>query len=401
MTTETAKIRYANIIPMKELDTKTKKLFPFTIYNHLRENSPVRLDSNRGCWDIFDYEDVHHILKNPAIFSSQRGVGDRKESLLFMDPPKHKQMRNLVNKAFTPKVVNELAGHIAEITNELLDDVANAKEMDVVSDLAGPLPVIVIAELLGLPTSDRKLFKEWSDALVKGSEVNTEEAFEAVMKERKTAIEQLTPYFKGIINERRIKSRNDLISLLLAAEIDGEKLSEEELLGFCILLLVAGNETTTNLITNTVRYITEDISVQQKLRENMALIPSAIEESLRFYPPVQAIGRIAKEEVVIGGKTIKAGSQVISWVASANRDESKFTDASKFIIDRKPNPHLSFGFGIHFCLGAPLARLEANISLEILLKRFSKIDVKTGTELEPIPSPFVFGVKNYPVTFKS
>jgi cytochrome P450 len=188
-----------------------------------------------------------------------------------------------------------------------------------------------------------------------------------------------------------------LISLLLAAEIDGEKLTEEELLGFFILLLVAGNETTTNLIANAVRYMVEDPDTQEQVRTNPSLVPNLVEETLRFYPPIQAIGRVAMEDVEIGGHTIRKGSQVISWVASANRDEQKFEQPDHFILERRPNPHLGFGFGIHFCLGAPLARLEANKALSILANSFPKLEKVEQVELEPIQSPFVFGVKSLPV----
>ncbi|ERI03931.1 cytochrome P450 [Aneurinibacillus aneurinilyticus] len=393
--------RYANIIPMKELDTKEKRLYPFPIYDKLREETPVRYDKERACWDIFRYDDVHLVLKNPKLFSSRRSQGEKRESLLIMDPPKHTQMRNLVNKAFTPKVIQELEPRIAEITNGLLDEVIPNTRMDMVYDVAGPLPVIMIAELLGVPARDRQLFKAWSDVLVKGPEVNTDEAFTSVMAEKRQASDELSDYFKDILVQRRRKRENDLISLLLDAEIDGEKLSEEELLGFCILLLVAGNETTTNLIVNAIRYMTEDVPLQAHLRAHPELLPHAIEETLRFYPPIQAIGRIATRDVEIGGQKVEAGSQVISWVAAANRDGRKFAEAARFVPTRKPNPHLGFGFGIHFCLGAPLARLEARIVLGILLHRCIDIEREEGALLHPIQSPFVFGVTHFPVRFRT
>lgn len=189
--------------------------------------------------------------------------------------------------------------------------------------------------------------------------------------------------------------------MLLAAEIDGQKLDDKELLGFSILLLAAGNETTTNLITNAVRRLTEDQGLQQQLHGDLELVPGFIEEVLRFYPPIQAIGRVAAQDVEVGGMQIKAGEQVVSWVASANRDEAKFTDPGTFIVDRKPNAHLSFGFGIHFCLGAPLARLEGQIVLRTLLERMKEIRFTAGSELSYIQSPFVYGVKEFPVTFIS
>lgn len=389
--------RYANLIPMKEIQSIQDRLFPFSIYNTLRKTTPVRYDQTRACWDVFRYEDVHYILKNPKLFSSNRGVGNKQGNILKMDPPKHTKMRNLINKAFTPKAVNELTQRIQDVTTFLLDQVKAKGTMDMIHDFAGPLPVIIIAELLGVPTKDRELFKTYSDILVAGAEDGSDEAFKVMMKKRQEGTMFLNGYFKEIIQERQRSPKDDFISLLLAAEIDGEKLTEEELLGFCILLLVAGNETTTNLIANAVRYMVEDTDIQEQVRTNLSLVPNLVEETLRFYPPVQAIGRMATEDVEIGGYTIRKGAQVISWVAAANRDEQKFAQPDRFMLERHPNPHLSFGFGIHFCLGAPLARLEAKVALSMLLTSFSKLERVEHVELEPIQSPFVFGVKSLPI----
>ncbi|AMM92663.1 cytochrome P450 [Peribacillus simplex] len=391
--------QYANLIPMREIDSNADQLFPFPIFNDLRQKSPVRYDESRSCWDVFRYEDVHFILKNPKMFSSERGSGTLQGSILTMDPPRHTKMRNLVNKAFTPKAVKDLTNKIEEVTLYLLDQVKEKGTMDLVHDVAGPLPVIIIAELLGIPTKDRDLFKTYSDVLVEGAKDNSSEAFQRMTQKRKEGNEFLKEYFKKIIKERTNNPEEDLISLLIEAKIDGEKLTEEELLSFCVLLLVAGNETTTNLITNAVRYMTEDKKIQEQARTNLPLIPKLVEETLRFYPPIQAIGRIAKEHVKVGGKTIQKGEQVICWVASANRDEQKFAEPNRFTLERKLNPHLSFGFGIHFCLGAPLARLEAEVALVTLLSTFSKLEDVKGTKLEAIPSPFVFGVKSLPLKF--
>ncbi|MGZ4163985.1 MAG: cytochrome P450, partial [Tumebacillaceae bacterium] len=241
--------------------------------------------------------------------------------------------------------------------------------------------------------------KEWSDTLVKGPDVNTDEAFAAVIAERQAAQKELNDYFGHIIEARRKQPQDDLVTALVNAEINDEHLTDQELKAFCSLLLVAGNETTTNLITNSIRYFTEDAEVQTQVRNNPDLIPSTVEEVLRYYPPIVAIGRIATKDVEIGGQLIKAGDTVVSWSGSANRDEAKFADPTRFIPDRKPNPHLGFGFGIHFCLGAPLARLEAQVALKIMLERLPNMQFVHGTELQPIPSPFVFGVKQYPITF--
>jgi len=392
--------RFASVLTMAELDTREKRLDPFPIFKQLRQTTPIRFDQTRNCWDVFRYEDVHSILKDPSVFSSKRAVAaQERESILTMDPPRHNQMRSLVNKAFTPKMINDLTPEITSITLELLEKVKNNGRMDLVKDFAVPLPVIVIAELLGVPVQDRHLFKEWSDILVKGPEANIDEAWNQMMQEKERAIKEMEVYFTDIIQLRRNEAKEDLISILLAAEIDGKKLTGFEVISFSVLLLAAGNETTTNLITNAVRRLTEDALLQKQLQEQTVLLPNFIEEVLRFYPPISAIGRIATKDVSIGGYQIKAGDQLVSWVASANRDENKFLKPEDFYIDRQPNPHLSFGFGIHFCLGAPLARLEAQIALNILLQECKGIQLEHGAELTPIPSPFVFGVKQFPVTF--
>ncbi|AJY76921.1 cytochrome P450 [Paenibacillus beijingensis] len=389
--------KYANMLIMPELDSAEKRLFPFDILSVLRKEAPVRYDRTRNCWDVFAYGDVHRVLKDSRTFSSVRGAAAG-QNLLFMDPPKHTQLRDLVNKAFTPKAIQELAPRIQSIAEQLLDQVTG-EEMDIVSDFATPLPVIVISELLGAPKEDRAHFKRWSDILVESAEDVSDEAFQKITEKRMGAMQELTLYFKSILELRAKQPQDDLISALLKAEINGEKLTERDLIGFCILLLAAGNETTTNLITNGVRIVTEQPSIHSELNLSPETIPSFIEEVLRYYPPIVAIGRIATENTEIGSQTVQAGDQIIIWVGAANWDESKFTDPDKFDLHRKPNPHLSFGFGIHFCLGAPLARLEGKIALQALLDRYNEIKLQTDQPLIPIPSSFVFGVKNYPITF--
>ncbi|MCZ0070397.1 cytochrome P450 [Bacillus sonorensis] len=392
--------RYANWIPMKEISSNEDQLFPFPIYNLLRKTSPVRYDQDRKCWDIFAYEDVQYVLKTPKLFSSKRGGDMEGKSILTMDPPRHTKMRAIVNKAFTPKTVKQLEAHIEEVTAFLLDEAKDKETFDMVEDLAGPLPVIIIAELLGVPTEDRRIFKHYSDILVSGAKDSSDEAIKQMNKQREEGSEFLRGYFKTIIEERKKDPKEDLISLLIQAEVEGERLTEDELLGFCTILLVAGNETTTNLIANAVRYLTEDPKTQETVRGDLSLVPHLVEETLRYYPPVQAIGRIAAQDTDIKGVTIPKGSTIISWVASANRDETKFDDPEAFRLDRKSNPHMSFGFGIHFCLGAPLARLEANTALSYLL-RHASIVREPSEKLEAIQSPFVFGVRRLPVRLLS
>lgn len=399
------KIRSGIMIPVQGIMTNEERLNPFAFFKNQRDSSPVRYDDNRDTWDVFVYEDVYRVLSDAATFSSDRYAILNPEaannvSLIAMDPPKHTSFRNIVNRAFTPKVVTDLAPRIEQITNELLDAIAGKGETELIEDLSGPLPVIVIAEMLGIPIADRRLFKEWSDKLVEVPNVQSEEALQQSMMEKGRVSQDLGAYFKKILDDRRENPGNDLITTLLQAEVDGERLNEGQLLSFCLLLLVAGNETTTNLITNAVRIFAEQPELQTQLREKPELIPSAVEEVLRYYSPVMSIPpRFATQDVELGGQLIKKGDQVIPWLASANRDEAKFPNADQFIMDRNPNPHLAFGWGVHFCLGAPLARLEAHIALKAIIERLPNIQFAAGMELQPITSTLVYGLKELHLTF--
>jgi cytochrome P450 len=268
-------------------------------------------------------------------------------------------------------------------------------QMDVVADLAYPLPVTVIAELLGIPTELREDFKRWSDAIVAGDESQSEEERKALYQE----IEGMYGYFTQVLKERREHPQNDLVSALLAAEVDGQRLSNMELLGFCGLLLVAGNETTTNLLGNMILCFDEIPGVVERLRNNRELVPAAIEETLRYYSPVKAMPRVAKTETMIGDQRIEPGQVIVAWIGSANRDETEFPDADRFNIEREPNRHIAFGHGIHFCLGAPLARLEAKVALNAMLDRLPGDWQLADAPLEMVKSFVVFGAKKLPMSW--
>ncbi|MEO8956652.1 MAG: cytochrome P450 [Ktedonobacteraceae bacterium] len=373
------------------VNTVDPRLNPYTRYKTMRESQPVYYNEMVRMWEIFCYNDVQRVLSEHATFSSEFiGGGPFGASLISMDPPRHRQLRTIVTQAFTPRTIAQLAPRVTAIVNELLDAVQEKGTMDVIDDFAYPLPVTVIAELLGIPPAERDRFRLWSNTLV-GSSPGSGGNPETEMRE----------YFLAMIEKRRKEPKNDLISALLAAQIDNEHLSMIEVLGFCFLLLVAGNETTTNLIGNAFICFDEHPEAWQQLLAEPALVPSAIEEVLRYISPVQSMFRVTTTDTVIGGQTIPAQSRLLAWIASANRDETQFPNADTFDIRRTPNRHIAFGHGIHFCLGAPLARLEAKIAFETIGQRLKNIQLTREVPLERTNSYFLYGIKHLPITFMS
>jgi cytochrome P450 len=377
-------------------------LDPFPHYRRMRDTAPVFHDEQSGSWHVFRYDDVQRALSEHATFSSRMGGDDPSEagqlfaaSLITTDPPRHRQLRSLVTQAFTPKAVDALAPRISHLTEELLDRLASTGTADLIAGLAYPLPVIVIAELMGIPSDDRDRFKQWSDVIVSQTRTGAESA-----DHHDTNVE-MAGYFLDLIERRRSRPGNDLISNLLSAEIDGQKLSVAELLGFCSLLLVAGNETTTNLIGNAVLSFAEEPGTIERLLAEPSLLPQAIEEVLRYRSPVQSMYRVTAADTTLGGLQVPAGVPLVAWIGSANRDERHFERPDRFDIDRGPSRHLAFGQGIHFCLGAPLARLEARIALQAVLSRLPGLTLTEGSRLERMDSTIVYGVKELPVSWQA
>jgi cytochrome P450 len=374
-----------------------QQLNPFPWYQTMRDSSPVTYNPDRWSWNVFTYDDVQRVLSDYAVFSSQFGGGRQDNSqpfaasMISTDPPRHRQLRALVTQAFTPRSVDALAPRITTIVSDLLDQVMARGHLDVVQDFGVPLPVTVIAEMLGIPVQDREQFKHWSDAVVAGAGEGAGMQGDATR--------QMAAYFMKMVEERRRHPGDDLISGLLAAEIDGQHLTLTELLGFGSLLLVAGNETTTNLIGNALLTFAEQPDVWPRLRAHPELIPQAIEEVLRYRSPVQSMFRVVTTDTEIHGQSLRAGSFMVAWIGSANHDAAQFPDPEHFDIDRSPNRHIAFGHGIHYCLGAPLARLEAKIALTAMLERFETVSLAPGVTLERQPSTIVFGVRNLPITF--
>jgi len=383
-----------------------QQLNPFPLYHTMRQTQPLYHDPQRGNWNVFRYDDVQRVLSEYTTFSSQFR---RKRTLSLLpsepfsaaiistDPPRHRQLRSLVTQAFTPRAVEALAPRITQIVQEHLDTVQPSGCMDVIHDLGYPLPVIVIAELLGIPSQDRARFKRWSDNAVQAANFGTNVDFKKFMSPE---MMEMGKYFMGIIDKRRKAPGDDLISGLLDASVDGKHLSQIELLGFCVLLLVAGNETTTNLIGNAMLSLAEQPESWQSLRARPELLPQAIEEALRYRSPVQSMFRIAIKDVKLYDQTIPANAPVVAWIGSANHDESVFPDAETFDIERTANKHIAFGYGIHFCLGAPLARLEARIGLGAMLERFQSFRLDPNAVIERQPSVVVYGLHSLPIEFE-
>jgi cytochrome P450 len=344
---------------------------PYPVYRRLRDDAPLYWAAETRTWVLSRYDDVSAALADPATYSSASGVFptppglDMTELFLPMlvmsDPPRHTQLRQLVSGAFTPHRVAALEQTVRAVVQELLDQTPSGDTWDFVSGFSGPLPAIVIADMLGVPREDHDLFRTWSTALVQSNPVRGE------MGPGLDAAAALYEYFAAFLAERRLCPQDDLMSTLVRAEVDGRYLSEEELLGFCFMLLVAGHEASTNLLSNGAALLAEKPEIREQLQEDPDLVPLAVEELLRYDSPVQGIGRTLTGEVDLYGEQMKPGESVLLLFGSANRDDRAFPDAEVFDIGRRPEPPVALGHGIHFCLGAPLARMETQIALEALL----------------------------------
>ncbi|MDJ0787304.1 MAG: cytochrome P450 [Myxococcota bacterium] len=383
---------------------------PYPIYSLLRTVRPhlemkVPGYDGPGVWLMTRYEDVHAILRDPR-FSADRTraplVRDNLERLpafvqqaagglrtmLVMDPPDHTRVRKLANKAFTPRRVEALRERTEAIVEERLDAIGDAERFDLIHDLAEPVPAIVIAELLGVPAEDHRQFREWSSALIRAlASPNVEDRVE----QSNQASQKIFGYLAAIIAERRKAPRDDLISALIAAQEEQDALTDAELLATSNLLLLAGHETTTNLIGNGMLALLREPDQLALLRAEPERIDTAIEELLRFDGPVQATVRVALEDVPLKGCVVPKGAMVLINIGAANRDPEVFAEPDRLDITRSPNPHLAFGFGTHFCMGAPLARLEGRIAFDALLRRFPRLSLVDETPAYR-PNPILRGL---------
>ena len=375
---------------------------PFPLYSALRRASPVLRVPKHDIWMLFDFESVRRALHDPGVFSSRASPpgGTPLDWLIFLDPPVHTKLRAIVMRTFTPRAVASLEPRIEALTHALLDGVIARGSMDVTEDFAAPLPLLVIAELLGVPAADRPRLSRWSDAILHLSDAifGGERAARAITAYR-AAKEEMQPYVQRKLAERRITPQDDLLTRLVEATVDGERLTEEDILNFFQLLLLAGSETTANLISNAMLCFIAYPGQLARLRAAPELLPSAIEEVLRFRTPVQMVFRSTTCDVELHRRVIPAGKLVLLLVGSANRDPKQFTDAGRFDITRTPNAHIAFGHGVHFCLGSALARLEAKVALSALLDRMQDLRLAGDGLWMPNSGLNVHGPRTLPIRF--
>jgi len=368
-------------------------LDPFSWYKQMRTTDPVSVDEQNRLCELFRYEEVRALLADPLLFSSRgmlTGVEEGEEaergSIMAIDPPRHNKLRALVAQAFTPRAIAKLTDTIRGIVNELLDASTTSGTLDVIRDLSLPLAMRVISRTLGVPLTQQADFERWIADAIGTSPEKAVAAWEA-----------LEGYMHGLLAQKRKEREDDLISTLLDAEVDGELLSDREIVGFCVLLLGTGFEPVQYFIGNLFLCLDEHPAARAQLWADPSLIPGTHEEVLRFRPVIHRIPRRVTRDTEICGKPLKAGYWVFAWLASANRDEEQWSNPEVFDIQRSPNPHLGSGSGIHTCLGAPLARLEAKIALEQIIERFKDVQRIQEAPLQFITSYHFHGLQHLPV----
>ena len=386
---------------------------PYPTYHLLRREAPIYWSDLWGCWILTRYRDIVSTLQNPRRFSSvgrltaamelpqdvreqvRPLVRHYSQGLINVDPPDHTRLRQLVHKAFLPGTVGAMAGYVEGIVERLIEEVQPRGKMDIIRDFAYPLPVTVIARLMGVPPADHGKLKRWSGKIVEF--MATPKPAPEVLMSSQDALLALQDYFRSTFRRRRVEPRDDLISALVAAEEAGERLTEEELISTCVTLLIGGHETTTYLISSGVLALIQHPEQLRKLRVNPDGARMAVEEMLRYEGPFQRNRRLATEAVELDGHLIQKGQLLVQMLGAANRDPAVFPNPDSFDIERHPNRHVSFGHGPHFCVGAPLARLEAPIAINALLRRLPNLELATD-ELAWKNTVFR-GLERLPVTF--
>ena len=362
---------------------------PYPLYDRLRAEDPVHWSEIYGCWLLTCYADVSRSLRDKRLSNARRVTQyiDRLDEpvrrevqavrtytsamVQFTDPPDHTRIRPLVSKAFTPGMVEGMRPRVQEIADGLLDAVQHSGSMDAINDFAYPLPIIVISEMVGIPSEERDQIKEWAGDFVVF--LGTGRALPDETQRARLSLRNMTDYILRIVAQRRKSPKEDLISALIAVEDEGDRLSEDELVGTCVSLMMAGHETTTNLIGNGILALLRNPDQLRKLQADPPLIVKAVEEILRYDAPVLRDWAVAMEDHLVGGKRITEGQIVYQMLGAANRDPDQFADPDRLVLDREPNRHVSFGNGAHFCLGAPLARMEGQIAIQTTVRRLPEM----------------------------
>jgi cytochrome P450 len=384
---------------------------PYPLYQRLRTEDPVHWDPFLHAWVVTRYADVVHVLHH---FSARRTPTPEQLSamglaalnpiaqvmvrqMLFLDPPDHTRLRALASAAFTPRRVERLRSHIQEIMNGLLDALVSRGQTDLIADFASPAPAIVTAEMLGVPVEDHDQLKEWSAdfAEMLGNFQHNPDRFPKVLR----SVEEMCSYFRSAMQEHRLHPREGLVSAMMEAEVDGAKLTEDEIIANLIVTMVGGQETTTNLIGNGLLTLLRNPAEMERLRADSSLIPSAVEELLRYESPSQHTARLAPADIEMGGKKIRERQAVIAVMGAANRDPERFPDPDRLDIARQDNRHLAFGWAAHFCFGAALARLEGQIAFEAILRRLPNLTLDTTTPLVWRENLGLRGLKALPISF--
>jgi cytochrome P450 len=385
---------------------------PYPLYHRLRSEAPVHWDPYLHAWVVTRYDDVVHVFQhylsartpNPeqlaAMGMSELGPIAKVmiQQMLFLDPPQHTRVRGLAARAFTPRRVEILRGHIQQITEDLVDDVARKGSMDVIADIGNPLPSIVTTELLGMPTSDWEMLKAWSTdfAEMLGNFQHNPGRTARVLK----TVEEMTTYFRDAVRREASHPTEGLVNALTNAEIDGDRFTEEEVVANIIVTMVGGLETTTNLIGNGLLTLLRHPGEMRRLRDDPSLLATAIEELLRYESPSQHTARLAPEDTVLGGQTIRKRQAVIAVMGAANRDPERFPEPDRLDLAREDNRHVAFAWGPHFCFGAPLARIEGHAAFETMLRRLPDMRLDTD-ELHWRENLGLRGLKALPVAFDS
>ena len=347
---------------------------PYSHYEQWRERFPIWRDEKTNAWVLSRHDDVRAVLKNSVDFSSAAMKTEMLLPLITDDPPRHTKLRGIVNKAFTSRMLKKIESDVRDIAVGLAGKLPANEPVDVTEAFTSPLPVAVISQMMGIPLERADDFKRWTDSL-------TGTLAGASIEERRSDISEMADYFASLIPERRAHPGQDLMSAIVNAELDGQRLTDQEIVGFGVLLLIAGNETTTNLIGNFLNILADRADLWARLQRDRTLIDAGIEEALRVDSPVQFLRRTLINSVTFYGTTIAAQEDVYVVTGAANRDPSIYDSPDEFRLDRIKNHHHSFGFGIHFCIGAPLARLEAKLGMEALLARFKNIHRAQGDDV--------------------